>query len=372
MQFIPSRNTWSNIGETLGKGVGEGYTNRADELALQNAVGLLGPNAKPRDILNAITKAHTYNPAAKQNLVKNYIGVAEFEKAEKKYNEAQQEKQDKLDRERRSIIASYKLLKPGTSDEEAAEATKDLTAADLRSHVQKPENITDYKVAQNKSKRLEPIEKATREAGESAQQTILASEAAILNNEKYTTTEKWLDTAIDATKSPILKLLKSSTAQQLEAYAPIAIAGFSNKMSGVMSVRKINLIAEKAASPNKTKETNRLLIYTDLYDKKLDIMKQQFTDEIIEKNPYGLIPGDLNKKVEDKLRPYKEMVKKDMNLLLEGKKPATEMSKIGILEAGKAAAKEDEIYVTTPEGKRGYIPREKLGTPGYEKYSEVK
>lgn len=54
-------------------------------MALQKAVGDLGPNPSPRDVLNAVTKTKTYNPASKQNLFKNYLGASEFEEVQRSH-----------------------------------------------------------------------------------------------------------------------------------------------------------------------------------------------------------------------------------------------------------------------------------------------
>lgn len=89
--FIPARNEWAKAFQNFGEGLSEGYMGRADELALQNAIKGLEPNATPRQILDAITGTKTYSPAAKQNALKNYMGVAEFEHEQKKFQEKQAE-----------------------------------------------------------------------------------------------------------------------------------------------------------------------------------------------------------------------------------------------------------------------------------------
>lgn len=86
VQFIPANNSWQNAGQQIGAGFTEGYMNRADENAVKNAVMKLGPKASARDILNALTNVNTYSPVAKQNALKNYLGVAEFEQLQDKYN----------------------------------------------------------------------------------------------------------------------------------------------------------------------------------------------------------------------------------------------------------------------------------------------
>lgn len=75
---------WGNVGRGFGAGLTEGYMNRSDEKAIQKAVSDLGPNPGARDLLNAITNTKTYSPAAKQQVLKNYMGIEEFEETKRK------------------------------------------------------------------------------------------------------------------------------------------------------------------------------------------------------------------------------------------------------------------------------------------------
>lgn len=88
--ILPKENDWSDAFQSIGQGVSQGYQNRSDEMALQKAIGGLGDNPTPRQILDAVTNTKTYNPASKQNLFKNYLGAAEFEELQRK-NKANEE-----------------------------------------------------------------------------------------------------------------------------------------------------------------------------------------------------------------------------------------------------------------------------------------
>lgn len=83
--ILPKENDWSDAFESFGSGLTGGYQNRSDEMALQKAIGGLGKNPSPRDILDAVTKTQTYSPASKQNLFKNYLGAAEFEEVQRSH-----------------------------------------------------------------------------------------------------------------------------------------------------------------------------------------------------------------------------------------------------------------------------------------------
>lgn len=88
--ILPKESDWSEAFESIGKGASQGYQNRSDEMALQKAIGGLGDNPTPRQILDAVTNTKTYNPASKQNLFKNYLGAAEFEEVQKKNKDARE------------------------------------------------------------------------------------------------------------------------------------------------------------------------------------------------------------------------------------------------------------------------------------------
>jgi hypothetical protein len=113
VQILPKEHDWSEVGQLFGQGATQGYQNRADEMALQKVIGDLGENPSPRQILDAITGAKTYNPAAKQNLFKNYLGAAEFEEIQRRAKASEigkeQEKQEKREefeeRKRASSVA---------------------------------------------------------------------------------------------------------------------------------------------------------------------------------------------------------------------------------------------------------------------------
>lgn len=89
--ILPKENDWSDAFQSIGKGFSQGYQNRADEMALQNAIGRLGANPTPRQILDAVTGTKTYNPQSKQALFKNYLGASEFEELQKKSNASQEQ-----------------------------------------------------------------------------------------------------------------------------------------------------------------------------------------------------------------------------------------------------------------------------------------
>lgn len=112
--ILPKENDWSDAFQAIGSGVSQGYQNRADDMALQKAIGDLGENPTPRQILDAVTGTKTYNPQAKQNLFKNYLGTAQFEELQKQHKTTREEKQKKEDVEKnnaREILKASDLPK---------------------------------------------------------------------------------------------------------------------------------------------------------------------------------------------------------------------------------------------------------------------
>lgn len=74
---LPKENDWGEAFSSIGKGITEGYMNRADEMALQKAYKELPENATGDDVMKAILGVRTYSPERKQEFVKN---VQEHEK----------------------------------------------------------------------------------------------------------------------------------------------------------------------------------------------------------------------------------------------------------------------------------------------------
>lgn len=119
VQFIPAKNTWSEAFQNIGSGLAQGYTNRADENAIQNAVSGLGENASAKDILNAVTGTKTYNPQSKQNFFKNFVGQQQFDELVR---------HNKANEERESLKSDLEKLK--TEKEQKQQLNDALTLVD--------------------------------------------------------------------------------------------------------------------------------------------------------------------------------------------------------------------------------------------------
>lgn len=151
VQILPKENDWGDTFKSLGQGVSQGYLNRVDEMALQRAIGGLGANPTPRQILDAVTGTQTYSPQAKQNLFKNYLGAAEFEELQKQHREntelqrdkkliADLKEQDKKRKEKEGakLLIQESELPDEQKQELAAKVEEDVIGADTVKQLTKP------------------------------------------------------------------------------------------------------------------------------------------------------------------------------------------------------------------------------------------
>lgn len=127
--ILPKENDWSDAFQSIGQGVAQGYTNRSDEMALQKAIGDLGENPTPRQILDAVTGTRTYNPESKQNLFKNYLGVAQFEELQKNHRNSREEREEKARIAKNNATALVDAS--DLSDEEKAKYNKEIAEGNI-------------------------------------------------------------------------------------------------------------------------------------------------------------------------------------------------------------------------------------------------
>ena len=120
----------------------ESYKNRADEMALQNAISSLGENASASDILNTILNTQTYSPQAKQQAFQNRLGVSQFEELQRQARE-----QEELRRQQHQFnteIAQAKIAEknqPSEISDRAKAAMSGLETLDEMETVGKKGNL---------------------------------------------------------------------------------------------------------------------------------------------------------------------------------------------------------------------------------------
>lgn len=169
--ILPKESDWSDAFQSIGQGVSKGYQNRSDEMALQKAIGGLGANPSPRDILDAVTKTKTYNPSSKQNLFKNYLGVSEFEELMRKnkaneevaglkntVNEAKEKAKKEADTNDALVLLDAADMPQNEKDVLREKIKKGEASADAIKHITKP-NKEAIK-AKEEEKALEVTQKA--------------------------------------------------------------------------------------------------------------------------------------------------------------------------------------------------------------------
>lgn len=181
------------------------------------------------------------------------------------------------------------------------------------------------------SKRFEPQIESYGKSSLDAQKVLPNTEVAIVTNELYDPKDQPWDTLIDALPGSFLNQFKSLKGQQLEAYIPIAMASFGQKMGGILTNQKMNLIQKKAIGLGKDKNANRTFLYLDYFDRKLDVLRNEEAQKILSENkPYYLAPADFDAQLNGRMKPYQEMINKDIDRLLNNEKPNSPMSKLGI------------------------------------------
>ena len=377
---VPPDFDFSGIGKGFGKGAGEGYHERADEQALQKAVGALPEGYTPRQLLDAVTNTRA-SPEAKKRLYDNALGVAQFEESKRKTDvsaqiardKAQVKANDKASKEQAEQEETEKLLSianPGVAPAEIKNMAKGLKPADARSLITKPEVVTPYKIAQNQAKRFEPEIKHLAEQSIADRDTIPVLETAIINNEEYSTPEKVWDSFLDLGGS-MWAPLKSKKGQELEAITPISMASFGQKMGGVLTNRKIELISKKAVGLGKDKNANRLFLYMDYANKKLNELRNQVSNEIIANSEYGLAPADYDKQMRDAMQPFQKMINNDIDLLLKDQKPRSPILQPNVRNQFFESAPEGKVPVVSPQGAPGYLSVEELNTPEYKGFRRL-
>jgi hypothetical protein len=378
---LPREASW---GETAANALGSiagaastAHAEQADEQILRSAVEKLGPNASMKDTLMAITNAKTYRPESKTKKLDMYsksYGLDLQEQAINAKNEAtrqkanaQAEKQDRQQRETEALLAE---ANPDLTPEQIKDKAKNLSPASARSLITKPEVVTDYKIAQNQAKRFDPEIKHYAEKTIQNRSVMPIIETAIINNEEYTDSEKLWDNFLDIGGS-MWSPLKSKRGQELEAITPISMSGFSQKMGGVLTNRKIDMISKKAAGIGKDKNANRLLLYLDYADKKMDELYNQIDNEILRESKYGLAPADFDLQVQERIKPFQKMINADIDLLLRDQKPRSPILQTNVRNQLFENTPKGQVPVVSPEGVAGYLSEEELKSPEFKRFRRL-
>jgi hypothetical protein len=349
VQILPADNNgWNDVFKNLGLGATEGYANRADEMALQNAIGGLAPNATPRQILDAVTKTKTYSPEAKQNLFKNYLGASEFEevqrhakavesqnKLEAEEKRAERESKVKETQEKRNQeIASTKELLNQTgkyTPEEVEKLSKKLTPVDARTIAKPQEPVYEKESDKLAAKRVDSYISDVEDQGKAAARDIgtldlmenLGDEGAtgfkVQNALADWATEKGIPGA-EALRDPLSKAF-NTVSKGLFANITKYVGGkVSNFEFGVFK----GMIAQAEDSPQAAKA----MVVAQKLPKQIQVAEddvmQQVLNEYREKGES--IPTNINNIVQKRLKPIADQLTREASdKILNIVKPRTKV-----------------------------------------------
>lgn len=160
--ILPKENDWSDAFANIGGGLVQGYTNRADEMALQKAVASLPENHTPRELIDAVTGAKTYNPQSKQTFFKTALRAREFEEKQKE-NKIAQERIRLADEEKKAEKLA-KETKEKTELESEKNDAKQLVQYSELPDEQKQQLIDDIDAGKATTKSVKEIVKPKKEA----------------------------------------------------------------------------------------------------------------------------------------------------------------------------------------------------------------
>lgn len=134
--FIPAKDDWADAFRKIGSGVTQGYMNRSDENAVRKAIADLGPNASARDILSTLTNVKTYGNEAKQEALKNYLGVENFEELKRKA-----QAQEEISREKNRVAAMGKKTEADVESLKASLIADGMPDYEADLYVQSPPGV---------------------------------------------------------------------------------------------------------------------------------------------------------------------------------------------------------------------------------------
>nr|CAB4126382.1 hypothetical protein UFOVP88_34 [uncultured Caudovirales phage] len=126
----------------------------------------------------------------------------------------------------------------------------------------------------------------------------------------------------------------SKEGQILEQSKVPFFENFRESMGGVLTDAKIGILQDKLASVGKDAKANALAIYLPYLNNKLKVIEQKESEDLLKKNK-GEVPSNYHDLLDKKMKPYREKVNKDLNDILNGKEPSSEMSKTEISKFGK-------------------------------------
>lgn len=271
-----------------------------------------------------------------------------------KFDPVPPEQQERIDRVMRNPDTAK--LNPEQLRSSLIDAGVAPGLADSAAKVREGSQELDYKTAENIGKRQEEKLKEYAEEARLAEKSLPNIANTILENEEYGTWDKITDVLLSELDRPSAEALRSTTAQKMESNLAIALAANAKYAGkGALTDRKIGLISKKLASPDKRKDFNRFVLYSTKYGHELALLRDKFTNEVLQNNSkYGFAPSNLDALVDEKMKPYADMMWSDLEQLSDGKMPTSPLSHNRLKDHGVG------YKMRLPDGSVHVVPYDKI------------
>lgn len=351
VQILPEeRNQWAEAAGGFGKGLAEGYVNASDEAAVRQSIMSLGENPKPRDILNALTNTKTYRPEAKQQALKNYLGVAEYETLQQKVKNDQivaaeqarhNAEQEKIGHGRNAAT----LARAAATEGKKTQASQPIDPDQLRRIQQVEETPAFNKATIPEKERMlrnagvskentESVSKGWVEGGKPAQarQEVLTrkqaeSDVAFVDDQvakipSIMARQQTLDEANTLNEQGVTGHLWDQTMQRigLLAYTNEGFRVFTsiakdavknqnikNVIGSQISQMEFSFFRDATINPAFSKEANRQIIKKEKLALRYEKLYADITKKTVEANQ-GIIPEAIQSKVNDEFARQSEKI----------------------------------------------------------------
>lgn len=354
MTYIPRSNIWGEIGENFGGGLAGGIEKAREDREVRDTLANLPKDAGPREVLNAVMNSRI-GSERKKEMLSQFMQTQQLEQqAATQMETGRHHRAEETIRAGEVLAKGMKQQAKTEKEEKEKEANRKILPALVRQLDPErfPQELKDALVEEGDLKKVESIlklqqeeDKITREVAERSFKTFYEepfkklAESARLGEEKfirlapvidslekYTKAQQFWDAIVDMSGEG-LDFWKSKEGQTIETARPNMIAEFGKYMSGVLSQGKIKEIGKKTISVGRNKDVSRLLLYIDIFNTKMDILRDRYAKFIMGNSKYGLPGPDFQQKLDAMLLPHKKMIAEDIERMLKGEKPQTEMAK---------------------------------------------
>lgn len=345
--ILPKENDWGDAFSKIGGGLVEGYTQRSDEMALQNAIAGLAPDATPRQILDAVTNTKTYGQEAKRELFKNYLGASEFEEMQKKTELSKKQLEDKA--AERKAKENEKLAK---QEREKADTRATLTASGKYTPKQIEEFVSSglspasaravgkiepqqYEKESEKlaAHRTNDYIKEVQEGSKAAQGDLVALDVLETLSDEGATGFKLQNALADYLESKGVKNVEAIRDPRTRAYNSVSKAlfsGFGDIVKGKVSNYEFDTFKGMLAQASDSPKSAQAIVAAQKLVRNLKIEENRIMQDVI--GDYAARgespPSNISNLVEQRFRPVADQLTRDtttqLRTILRGKASVTD------------------------------------------------